>query len=255
MNSYEIEIKSLLGGKDKAEELKTKMKAADPKFLEIGSHKQLNHYFIPTSSGTEQAGSDLRELFENTKDVVEKDQLMKFKELVEKAAPRTLHHPMQGAAGASATGTGAKDFSVRTRWADGKVILVIKASVDDTTSSNGTARLEWESKVDRSIEELDALIIKSGFKYQAKWSRERQDFKYKGASVSIDKNAGYGYLSEFEIIVDNKDKADETKASLRQMMKELNIDELPQDRLARMFDYYNKNWEHYYGTEKIFNIE
>jgi adenylate cyclase class IV len=245
-HSYEIEIKSLLGGKDKAEELKRKMKAADPKFVEIGSHKQLNHYFI---------GGDFHQLYQNCRDIVQKDQLMKFQELVDKAkdfsvrtrwaegkaAPRTLRHSAQGAAGASATGTG--------------VILVIKASVDDTTSSNGTARLEWESKVGLSIEELDALVLKSGFQYQAKWSRERQEFKYKGTNVSIDKNAGYGYLSEFEMVIADKNKADETKALLRGMMRELGIDELPQDRLARMFDFYNKNWQDYYGTEKIFNIE
>lgn len=223
-HTYEIEIKSLLGNKGKADELKAKMKAADQKFVEIGSHKQLNHYFI---------GGDLKRLYENTADIIEADKKEKLAGLAEHA----------------------KDFSVRTRWADGKVILVIKASVDDTTSSNGTARLEWESKVEKTIEELDQLVLKSGFTYQAKWSRERQEFKYKGANVSIDKNAGYGYLSEFEMVVDDKSKADETKALLRNMMQELEIAELPQDRLARMFDFYNHNWKDYYGTEKIFTIE
>ncbi|MDE2312402.1 MAG: CYTH domain-containing protein [Patescibacteria group bacterium] len=223
-HSYEIEIKSLLGSKDKAEELKKKMKAADPGLIEIGSHKQLNHYFV---------GGDLHRLYENVKNIIDADKKDKLAELAEQA----------------------KDFSVRTRWADGKVILVIKASVDDTTSSNGTARLEWESLVPVSIEELDKLILSAGFQYQAKWSRERQEFKYKDANVSIDKNAGYGYLSEFEMVIDDKDKAEQTKIQLRQMMKDLGLDELPQDRLARMFDFYNKNWEKYYGTENIFNIE
>jgi adenylate cyclase class IV len=235
-DSYEIEIKSLLGSKEKADDLVRKMKAADPKFLVVGSHKQLNHYFV---------GGDLHQLFQNTKEVVEKDQLIKFQQLADKA----------------------KDFSVRSRWADGKVILVIKASVDDTTSSNGTARLEWESSINLKLDELDELILKSGFQYQAKWSRERQEFKYHAGvgadtirplqevNVAIDKNAGYGYLSEFEMVVDNKDKADETKALLRKMMAELNVSELPQDRLSRMFDFYNKNWRDYYGTDKIFDIE
>ncbi len=223
-DNFEIEIKSLLGGKEKAEELIGKMKAADANLVTVGSHKQLNHYFI---------GGNLNKLYENVKGFVADDQLAKLKDLADKA----------------------KDYSVRTRWADGKVILVVKASVDDTTSSNGTARLEWEAKVDKTIEELDALVLNSGFTYQAKWSRERQDFKYKGANVSIDKNAGYGYLSEFEMVVTDKDKADETKTQLREMMKELGVNELPQDRLARMFDFYNKNWEQYYGTDNIFNIE
>ena len=162
----------------------------------------------------------------------------------------------------------AKDYSARTRWADGKaaprtgvqptgtgVILVIKASVDDTTSSNGTARLEWESEVPITIEELDKLVLDSGFKYQAKWSRERQAFKFKDFNVTIDKNAGYGYLAEFEKQIEDQIKADETKKMIRLIMKDLEIEELAQDRLERMFAYYNENWENYYGTKNIFTIE
>ena len=223
-NSYEIEIKSLLGGKEKADALVEKMKLKDPDLKTVGSHKQLNHYFV---------GGDLKALSKNVESLVEKEKLAKLQELAEKAT----------------------DFSVRTRWADGRVILVLKASVDDTTSSNGTARLEWEALVPASIEELDALVLKSGFTYQAKWSRERSDYVYNGANVSIDKNAGYGYLAEFEKVIDDQTKATEVKEEIRKMMAELDVVELAQDRLARMFDHYNHNWESYYGTDKIFNIE
>ncbi len=223
-DSYEIEIKSLLGNKENADKLVKKMKATDPSLQIFGSHKQLNHYFT---------GGDLPRLFTNVSGIIENEKKEKLKELAEKA----------------------KDYSVRTRWADGKVILVIKASVDDTTSSNGTARLEWESLINLKLDELDKLVLDSGFKYQAKWSRERQEFKYKDLNVSIDKNAGYGYLAEFEKVVGDESLATQTKEEIRQLMKELEADELPQDRLARMFDYYNKNWQNYYGSEKIFTIE
>jgi adenylate cyclase class IV len=248
-HSYEIEIKSLLGNKESADKLLASMKEKDPGLVEVGTHKQLNHYFV---------GGDLKKLYENVKEVIEPDKKDILKNLVEKA----------------------KDFSLRTRWADGKVILVIKASVDDTTSSNGTARLEWESAVtlllpkeeysaqqgevvgEKNIDafnKLDNLVLKSGFAYQAKWSRERQEFLYhpghREISVSIDKNAGYGYLSEFEVVVNDESKADEVKSFIRETMSDLGIEELPQDRLARMFDFYNKNWGDYYGTDKIFNIE
>ncbi|MCL5774945.1 MAG: hypothetical protein M1333_01905 [Patescibacteria group bacterium] len=223
-HSYEIEIKSLLGGKEKADALVEKMKAKDPGLKTLGSHKQLNHYF---TSG------DLQSLYENVKTIVDAEKLAKLKDLAGKA----------------------KDFSVRTRWADGRVILVLKASVDDTTSQNGTARLEWEAPVAVTIEELDNLVLKSGFSYQAKWSRERSEYVYNGANVSIDKNAGYGYLAEFEKVIDDESRASEVKEEIRQMMAELDAAELAQDRLARMFDYYNNNWQNYYGTDKIFNIE
>lgn len=229
-NSYEIEIKSLLGNKENADSLLEKMKAKDSELTEMGSHKQLNHYF---------EGGSLASLYEAVKEVVTNvEKKQQLKDLSEKA----------------------KDFSVRTRWADGKVILVVKASVDDTTSSNGTARLEWEEKLNTvTLEELDNLVLSAGFTYQAKWSRERQEFIYhpKGRqiSVSIDKNAGYGYLSEFEVVVQDESKAAEVKSFIRETMEDLGIEELPQDRLARMFDHYNKNWAEYYGTENIFNIE
>ncbi len=189
-HSYEIEIKSLLGGKENADRLVEKMKAADPSIASKGSHKQLNHYF---------EGGNLQALYDQVADILDEEKKAKLKDLAEKA----------------------KDFSVRTRKADDTVILVVKASVDDTTSSNGTARLEWEAKMTISMEDLDKKVLDAGFTYQAKWSRERSDYFYKGANVSIDKNAGYGYLSEFEMVIDDQSKADETKTLLRQMMAEL----------------------------------
>lgn len=220
---FEIEIKSLLGGKENADKLVLGLKT-DPSFKSLGSHKQLNHYFV---------GGDLTKLFENCRKYIAPAKQDIFARI-----------------------SLSKDFSVRTRWADGLVILVIKASVDDTTSSNGTARLEFEAVFrDLSLKQLDQIVLDSGFKYQAKWSRERQDFKYKDLSVSIDKNAGYGYLAEFESVIDDVSKVDQVKTVIRDSMTVLGLEELPQDRLARMFDYYNKNWQDYYGTNKTFVID
>jgi hypothetical protein len=73
--------------------------------------------------------------------------------------------------------------------------------------------------------------------------------------VTIDKNAGYGYLAEFEIVENDPLRADATKARLRQLIKNVGFEELDQARLARMFAYYNANWRDYYGTEKIFVIQ
>ena len=250
-HSFEIEIKSLLGGKGKADELVAKMRQQDKNLKEIGSHKQLNHYFID---------GNLVSLYENVRDLITDEPLRKkLEDLSENA----------------------KDFSVRTRLADNNVLLVVKASIDDTTSSNGTARLEWEAQLDNlpvrrpvrqslgvggslgergQLEELDKLVLKSGFRYQAKWSRERSEYKYHPSdneemNISIDKNAGYGYLAEFEMIAEDKSKSDELKSKIRNFMKDLGAEELMQDRLARMFDFYNKNWNDYYGRDKIFNIE
>lgn len=225
MQSYEIEIKSLLGSKENADALIERMRSMDQNLRQMESHKQLNHYFI---------GGDIKSLFQKVKDYVQPEKLPVFEDAVNKA----------------------KDFSVRTRQADNKIILVIKASVDDTTSSNGIARMEFETETPGlSLEQLDNILINSGFEYQAKWSRERREFKYKKLNVTVDRNAGYGYLAEFEAQTHDPSKIDELKTFIHDCMNALGAEELKQDRLERMFAFYNQNWRDYYGTEKTFNIE
>ena len=74
-------------------------------------------------------------------------------------------------------------------------------------------------------------------------------------AVCIDKNAGYGYLAEFEVVTEAENEIEEVKNNLLNFMNELGVEELKQDRLERMFDFYNKNWPDYYGTDNIFSIE
>ncbi len=219
---YEIEIKCLLGGRENAEKLETRMKSIDPSLKKIGAHRQLNHYF--------EGKGDFRAIAQALADSADRQE---FVTLAEKA----------------------KDFSLRTRDADGKVFLVLKAAIDDTTSANGTARREFESEVDMSLAALDAIILKAGFTCQAKWSRERTEYKLADTNVTIDRNAGYGYLAEFEKIESDPGRANAAKEELRGLLKALELEELDQARLARMFAHYNKHWEKYYGTENIFVIE
>ena len=134
--------------------------------------------------------------------------------------------------------------------------MVVKASVDEGTSANTVARIEFEAETpELTLEGLDQLVLKAGFEYQAKWSRERTEYKFRGTNVTIDKNAGYGYLAEFEKIIDDETKVAETKSQLKQLLEELELEELPQDRLERMFAFYKANWQDYYGTDKVFVVE
>ena len=115
--------------------------------------------------------------------------------------------------------------------------------------------MEFEEKVSMTLAELDALVLSAGFKYQAKWSREREEYLCRGVNVTLDKNAGYGWLAEFERVVDDKAQLASAEAQVRALMQELNVEELPQDRLERMFSFYNEHWQEYYGTERIFMVE
>ncbi len=224
MAHYEVEVKSLLGEKSAADNLKAKMCELDPACACVSTNKQLNHYF---------EDGDINELYQKTHQLFDSAEQVKFQTVVEKGST----------------------FSVRTRQRDQEVLLVVKASVDEGTSENTVARLEFEEAVSISLEALDDLVQSAGYSYQAKWSREREEYTYKGANVCFDKNAGYGYLAEFEKIVATDDLLAEARTEIDALMAELGVEELSQERLGRMFDFYNQNWPEFYGTDKTFVIE
>lgn len=222
MNSYEVEIKSLLGEEKNANELRTQILEKGGVLVDEGS--QLNHYFL---------NGDFTELEKKVEGYLNEQQKKTFDHMILKGS----------------------DFSVRTRQTDKETLLVIKASVDDSSSANGIARLEFEEALCLSIDELDQLLLDCGFAYQAKWSRKRESYEYDGLAITLDKNAGYGWLSEFEKVVSDPQELDHARDHIQKVMNEFSVVELAQDRLARMFDHYNKNWESYYGTDNIFTIE
>lgn len=222
MTSYEIEIKSLLGEQERADVLREQL-------IERGAQKtsensQLNHYFID---------GDFSALLGSVENLFSEAQLTLLKKII----------------------TEGKSHSIRTREVDEKVMLVVKSSVDDTSSDNGVSRMEFEETVPLTLSELDELLIKAGFSYQAKWSRQREEYLLNDVTITLDKNAGYGWLTEFERVVKEDEDINEVQAEIKQLMDEFGLVELDQNRLARMFEHYNTNWEDYYGTDKVFTIE
>ena len=227
MNAFEIEIKCLLGDEKKAQSVKKKLFEVDADAKLIDSNSQLNHYFVD---------GDTEKLYENIAPYLSDDSCRKkLKDILSKDA----------------------EFSIRTRLINGeKLLFIVKASIDEGSSHNTISRQEFEEEISElSLDELDKRVLDAGFTYQSKWSREREEYVCKGSNVCIDKNAGYGYLAEFEKVVDAEDNVDEIKQELYELMELVDAIELPQDRLERMFTHYNKHWPEYYGTNKIFVIE
>lgn len=224
MHSYEIEIKSLLGSSENADALRAKLQVIDPHCKQTSHNKQLNHYFI---------GGTMDALVSKVEGVVSAEAHQKLADLVHKVT----------------------NISVRTRNKDGQVQLVVKASVGDDTSANGVSRIEFEEKVSLTLEQLDRVLIEAGFRYQAKWSREREEYLCKGLNVCLDRNAGYGWLAEFEKVVHSEAEIAGARAEIEVVMKVCGVEELQQDRLERMFAFYNEHWPEYYGTDKIFTIQ
>jgi len=226
MHSYEVEIKVLLGTAEQKYIFMDKVRSSSPSLTHSYSESQLNHYF---------EGGNLAHLFGT------------FREYISDKDAASLHSLV----------TEAKSYSVRTRGTPTQTIIVVKATVNDESSSNGTARIEWEVDLaPMTLDQMDALVLAAGFAYQAKWSRAREGYQLNENTVlCLDKNAGYGYLAEFERVIDDATLVDSTRAELLAMIESLGYTELDQSRLARMFDFYNKNWREYYGTEKVFIVE
>lgn len=224
INLIEIEMKVLLWEEKNAKNLVEKLLShQDTK--ETWWSNQLNHYFL--------ANGNFKDLKNKLQEYIHTNHHNKLEDIL----------------------INWKKHSIRTRDADWKVLFVIKATKDDTSSENGTARLEFEHETPGlTIHQLDQLILDNWFEYQSKWSRNRKDYAYKDFNVSIDKNAGYGYVAEFEKIISDANEIDQAKKAIRQELNSLGIEELPQDRLERMFKYYNENRPEYYGTEKTFTI-
>ncbi len=226
MAHFEIEIKSLLGDVANADAFREKLFALPDGAKLKGKNSQLNHYFIL---------DDAQTLLDAVAHFFSEEHQASLKKVL-----------LEG-----------KKHSIRTREVDGKVLLVVKASIgDDGSSSNGISRMEFEQEVPGvSLVALDEVLLKAGLKYQAKWSREREEYTLGDVSVCLDKNAGYGYLVEFEKVIHDASEAEETKRSLFELMEKLDVEELPQDRLERMFAHYNAHWDEYYGTDNVFTIE
>ncbi len=222
--NYEIEVKVLLWEKPNADILLEKLKQNDPNLKFKYENSQLNHYFI---------NWNFDKLLANIKPLLKEEVYPKFEHIIKFG----------------------KTHSIRTRKTDTALIFIVKSTIDDTSSANGTARIEFEEKItNMNIDELDKLILDAGFVYQSKWSRHRQEYAYKDFAVTIDKNAGYGYLAEFEIVITDPSQADKYKEQIRQELETLWVEELDQGRIERMFAYYNEHWPEYYGTDKTFTL-
>lgn len=223
MSQIEIEIKSLLGEKGRADKLIQELEGRGFDLSGVKKTSQLNHYF--TYKSLDKFKEEFSKIVQNKES---------FLNILNKG----------------------KDFSIRTRESNGnKVILVVKASLGEDSSQNGVSRLEFEEVMPMTLKELDDKLINCGLEYQAKWSRQREEYKKDNMAVCIDKNAGYGYLAEFEVVTEAENQIEKVKNDLLKFMGEVGVEELKQDRLERMFDFYNNNWPDYYGTDKIFTIE
>ena len=221
---YEVEIKSLLGGASAAEALRVGLRKIDPSCTLLSSYTQLNNYF---------EDGDPKRLAKMLAPHLPSEEVERMWQMVD-----------------------GEKISIRTREMNGIAKIVMKASVGSDSSENGVVRMEIEEPTKGLMfDELNKMVLSAGYRYQAKWSRAREEYQIGDISVCLDKNAGYGYLAEFEKIINDPVHTSKARKEIDKLMHSLELVELPQDRLERMFAYYNKYWPEYYGTDKVFIVE
>src|SRR3989344_1808619 len=221
--SYEIEIKSLLGSKERQQELRARLEALDPNFHLLEKSKRLNHYFV---------GGDLGGLFRRLLNRVDTAKIESFKKIT--------------------TDFEEKNCSIRSKWVN--PVRSSRGALNPAFAKADQHSSPWQA-TGLSLEELDQAILDVGFKYQAKWSEEREEYQFRDMRVTLDFSPGYGYMAEFEIVSNSAESIFADKAKLKATMKELGVEEVPNERIERMFEFYNANWQDYYGTDKVFVIE
>ncbi len=149
----------------------------------------------------------------------------------------------------------ATSINVRSRQKNDTVLLIIKGSLDAASAAHSHQRMEFEAPLEMTLEQLDQVILAAGWQIEAKWQADRVMYDADGITTDMMFTPGYGYVAEFEKVVTNEDEREAAHAAVIAIMQQLGVKELPNDRLERMFAYYNQHWQNYYGTTKTFTVE
>lgn len=220
---YEIEIKTLLGDKQTSDKLVAEVTRRDPTTKLVSQQKQLNHYYH---------GGNLSDLASAMTELLTPKQQTALQDIAARAT----------------------SINVRTRQKNEVVLLIVKGSLDATSAVHSHQRMEFEAPVPLTIAQLDDVVLQSGWQLEAKWQASRKIYSTMGLTLDVFFTPGYGYMAEFEkVVTDDSDRA-AAHEQLITVMDSLGVQELPNDRLERMFAYYNQHWQEYYGTDKVFTV-
>lgn len=212
---FEVEVKALIETYDL-----TKSKLLEKGYVYQNKECQVNHYF-------NYSDYSLAYLFNNLSIYLTTNQELELSNVIGKG----------------------NNFSIRTRAINDKdVYFIIKYSVFDEDSSNGSIRKEYEVNLDILITNLDYILLSNGLTYSSKWSRQRETFKRDNITATIDLNAGYGYLLELETLTDRVEDTQQLNRQLLIELTDLELKELDKKLLTNMFNYYESHWDKFYGT-------
>jgi predicted adenylyl cyclase CyaB len=103
-------------------------------------------------------------------------------------------------------------------------------------------REEVEIKFKRDdFERLEQLFHALGYNVYIKWFRKRHNFKWQGIDVAVDFTKGYGYIIEFEKLVEENEK-ENVLEFLKEKFNMLDISMTSRQEFDQKFNYYKENW-------------
>ncbi len=223
-NKFEVEVKALLENQQIKDEFVTRLRRSDRDLKITKQSGQLNHYF--------DRNGDPKRLLSAVKPLLSASNFKGLWDIIRSSSR----------------------FALRTRK-DTNVRLIVKAAQAGEDEQHAITRLEGDYlATTESIDTLDQLILNSGYNFLSKWSRHRTEYLYKDYTICLDRNAGYGYMVEIEKVVDTQEAIIQARDAIFKELADLDLSELSQERIGRMFDFYNQHWRDYYGTKKTFVV-
>lgn len=218
----EIEIKYLLEDKQAADELAKKMKANYPDCEKTRESIVISYFYEKPES--------VKQVLDAAKQIVSKSE---FEEL-----QQMLNDSME--------------LVVKARSIDDIVFFAVKGAFKGEDAVHAVNRIEFEVKVDTSLEEVNKLLVDSSIVLASKWYSERSFYKItEDMEMNIEFVSGYGYKAEIEILIEDVDSQN-AEAAIRQVAQELSLQEASQELLGKMYEYYNQHWQEYFKTKKVF---
>jgi len=141
-------------------------------------------------------------------------------------------------------------LDLRIRRTDTNAYLILKKGW-----MHDEDREELEVRVDEeAFDTLDSILTNLGYDYNTKWHRERTEYHYHDFAITLDFNAGYGWVAEIEKVV-SEGEEDSAKQEISALAQEIGLQPTPPEVFDKMYHYYKKNWQYYFDSGKTFTLE
>ncbi len=97
----------------------------------------------------------------------------------------------------------------------------------------------------RDIKKAEMLFERLGFPVVVRWSRWREKFIWRGATVTLDSTKGYGRMIDVEAMATPR-QTRQTYEKLRKLMAALGLQPTPASKIKVHYEHYLRTWRQHY---------